>query len=338
MQRARILAAMFDVAAERGAANVTVAHVVDRCGVSRRTFYELFGDREDCFVAAFEQALAYAAARVLPAYESGTGWRDQIKAGLVALLSFLDEEPVIGRLLIVESLAGGAQTLRRRGEAIAVLTRVVERGRAESRGAVAPPALTGEGVVGGVLSVIDARLGGLDGIDGRLGRRGGIDGRLGRSSVAGSRLGKNAHAPLLGLTNQLMSMIVLPYLGVAAARRELARKAPKPSGNQQDEVLLSDPFKDAGIRLTYRTIRVLMAIAELGGRGISPSNRLVADAAEIKDQGQVSKLLARLQRLGMIDNVAGPPDKGAPNAWRLTEKGRAMQQAVEAPRGGVDEQ
>jgi AcrR family transcriptional regulator len=45
IQRARILGAMTEVAAERGAANVTVAHVVARSGVSRRTFYELFEDR-----------------------------------------------------------------------------------------------------------------------------------------------------------------------------------------------------------------------------------------------------------------------------------------------------
>ena len=58
IQRARILAAMVDVVAERGAANVTVARVVTRSGVSRRTFYELFEDREDCFLAAFDQAVA----------------------------------------------------------------------------------------------------------------------------------------------------------------------------------------------------------------------------------------------------------------------------------------
>ena len=49
---------MFDVADRAGAANVSVAHVVERSGVSRRTFYETFVDREDCFLAAFDEALA----------------------------------------------------------------------------------------------------------------------------------------------------------------------------------------------------------------------------------------------------------------------------------------
>ncbi len=42
---------MMEVAGERGAGNATVAHVVARSGVSRRTFYEMFADREDCLVA-----------------------------------------------------------------------------------------------------------------------------------------------------------------------------------------------------------------------------------------------------------------------------------------------
>ncbi len=67
IQRQRILGAMAQVAAERGAANVTVAHIVARAGISRRTFYELFEDRETCLVAALDEAIAAAAAVVLPA-------------------------------------------------------------------------------------------------------------------------------------------------------------------------------------------------------------------------------------------------------------------------------
>ena len=148
IQRARILAAMTEVAAERGAGNVTVAHVVSRSGVSRRTFYELFDDRETCFLAAFDAAAQRIAARVLSAYGSETrphsktgphsgtphsgghpkghtlwgagkqaGWRDRIRRGLAELLEFLDEEPQVGRLCIVESLAAGPRALERRARA-----------------------------------------------------------------------------------------------------------------------------------------------------------------------------------------------------------------------------
>ena len=68
VQRARILAAMIEVASERGASEVTVSRVVARSGVSRRTFYDQFEDREDCLLAAFDQALEWILAVVGPAY------------------------------------------------------------------------------------------------------------------------------------------------------------------------------------------------------------------------------------------------------------------------------
>jgi AcrR family transcriptional regulator len=291
LQRARILSVVFDVATQRGVSNMTVADIVERAGVSRRTFYEVFSDREDCFLAAFDDAVSYASKQVLSAYESQKGWRERIRAGLVAFLAFLDEQPKIGRLLIVESNAGGLATQGRRSEIIAVLTRAIEHGREHAKvgGTIQP--LTGEGIVGGALAVIHSRLVKKDG------------------------------RPLVELTNPLMSMIVLPYLGTGAARRELDRPAPVSAGRALAEPLLSDPFKDAGMRLTYRTVRVLTAIADLAGRDISPSNRLVADAAEISDQGQISKLLRRLERVGMLANTGLGPGQGAPNAWALTDSG-----------------
>jgi hypothetical protein len=68
---------------------------------------------------------------------------------------------------------------------------------------------------------------------------------------------------------------------------------------------------------TYRTARILMAIAERP----SASNRPIADTAEIRDQGRVSKLLRRSRRAGMVSNTGLGPGKGALNAWTLTGKG-----------------
>jgi AcrR family transcriptional regulator len=109
----RILAAMAEVASERGAGSVTVAHVVARAGVSRRTFYDLFADREECFLAAFEQAIGRVGAPIIEAYEHESAWREQIRTGLWTLLVFLDEEPATARLCVVESLAAGPRVLER---------------------------------------------------------------------------------------------------------------------------------------------------------------------------------------------------------------------------------
>jgi len=310
LQRARIIGASFEVTAQRGAGNVTVAHVVERSGVSRRTFYEHFSDREDCLLAAFGQALTLASERVIPAYEAEKGWRERVRAGLLALLCFCDEQPSVARMLICESQASGAKVAERRAQVLDALTRIVDQGRTltgtgKSGKAENLSPLAAEGTVGGVLAVIQGRLAPSDGAD----------------------------APsLLALTNELASMIVLPYLGSAAARRELRRPLPAPvEPGARDGALLSDPLKDMGMRLTYRTVRVLLAVAE----NPDGSNRTIGESAGITDQGQISKLLARLARLGLIENTHAHPGKGAPNSWALTEKGRRMTDGIKAHTDGL---
>jgi DNA-binding MarR family transcriptional regulator len=84
-------------------------------------------------------------------------------------------------------------------------------------------------------------------------------------------------------------------------------------------------LRDLEMRLTYRTVRVLSAIANDPGS----SNRSLGDAAGIGDQGQVSKLLARLQRLGLIENKGiGAATRGEPNAWTLTGKGHDVHDTI----------
>ncbi len=174
VQRQRLLAAMAVVAGERGAANASVAHVVSRAGVSRRTFYELFEDREACFLAAFDQAVAQASETVLPAYAGQArpltrtphrggqaGWRERMRAGLAALLQFLDDEPGMARLVVVETLGAGPRALEHRARVLAALIAAVDEGRAEigrARSPKEPPPLTAEGVVGAVFAVLHARI------------------------------------------------------------------------------------------------------------------------------------------------------------------------------------
>jgi AcrR family transcriptional regulator len=321
IQRARILAAMVEVSAERGAVNVSVAHIVERAGVSRRTFYELFADREQCFLAAFDQALERVAAVVAPAYEHGGSWSARVRASLAALLELFDHDPGMGRLLIVESLGAGRDALERRGNLLAQIIPIVDQGRAETRRSEGPPPLTAEGVLGGVLSVLHARL------LARAPGGGPLDGRV-ASRENGKGFGGDEGGSLLALTGPLTGMVVLPYLGPAAARRELARPAPAPRGAPSP--VPADPLRDVPMRLTYRTVRVLTAVAELGGRGMHPSNREVGLASGMHDQGQISKLLTRLSRLGLIENTGAGLARGAPNAWQLTPKGIEIEQAVGA--------
>jgi len=82
----------------------------------------------------------------------------------------------------------------------------------------------------------------------------------------------------------------------------------------------------AGVRSTYRTARVLSVIATNPGA----SNRAVAAAAGIVDEGQASKLLKRLERLGLIENMASDREPGGANAWRLTARGVEVERALRA--------
>ena len=299
IQRARILGAMVEVCAERGAANVTVAHIVERAGVSRRTFYELYTDREACFLGAFDEALARASRYVLDGYDPRARWAERLRTTLTGLLTFLTYERGAGQLLIVGSLGAGASALEYRRRVLAQMIALVDEGRTESRAGKELPPLTAEGLVGGVLSVLHARL---------------------VSSHPGS---------LVDLTGPLMGMIVLPYLGPAAARKETQRPTPKRPSKRP--VIRRDPLQDLQMRLTYRTVRVLDAVAEHPGS----SNRTVGAGSGIPDQGQASKLLTRLRKLGLIENQGGDPARGEPNAWTLTTKGHEVHEAIAGISGQV---
>jgi AcrR family transcriptional regulator len=298
IQRARILAAMTEVSCERGAGNVTVAHAVERAGVSRRTFYEIFSDREDCLLAAFNEGIARASRYVLAAYDPDAGWAERVRTALTALLEFLDVERGAGRLLIVGSLGAGTNALERRRRVLAQIITVVDEGRGESNASSGATRLTAEGVVGAVFSVLHGRL------------------------------CEDGPGRLVELAGPLMSIVVLPYLGPAASRRELSRPVAETRARDQAPV---NPLQDLEMRLTYRTVRVLAAV----GANPGSSNRAIGDAAGIADQGQVSKLLARLGRLGLIENTSAGAARGDPNAWTLTRRGWEIHGVIAGRASGV---
>jgi hypothetical protein len=131
---------------------------------------------------------------------------------------------------------------------------------------------------------------------------------------------------LIGLLGPLMAMIVLPYRGHAASARELSLPIPGPAAALAPRSRLgasvTPGHKGLGVsdfRLTARTQIVLCAVA--GNPGAS--NRQVSDIAGVRDQGQISKLLARLEGLGLLVNTGGET-KGVPNAWRLTSHGQEI--------------
>src|SRR5271154_5363987 len=86
IQRSRMLAATVEAVEEVGYARLTVAQVIGRAKVSRKTFYDVFLDREDCFLAAFNEAIGRVEAVAVEAYEQQSSWREGMRASLTAIL------------------------------------------------------------------------------------------------------------------------------------------------------------------------------------------------------------------------------------------------------------
>jgi AcrR family transcriptional regulator len=290
---------------EEGYANVTVSHITERARVSRRTFYDLFENRDACLGTLIEDVVVTIEGEIARASLDGLAWRERVRGGLLAILSFFDREPALAQLCVVQSLRGGPDVLKRREEILARLACVLDEGRGESTAARGGGVteLTAEGLIGASLAIVYARL------------------QRGQDTP-----------PLTSLTGELMSMIVLPYLGAAAARRELTRPIPSsaPVVDQDDPSPATppngDPLAGVPMRLTYRTALVLGCIAQEPGA----SNRVIGDHAGVSDQGQISKLLARLERLGLAANTGDGHLKGEPNAWWLTPKGVQVEHGIRA--------
>lgn len=296
IQRSRMLAAAVEAVEDVGYARMTVAQVISRARVSRKTFYDVFTDREDCFLAAFEQALSQARLIAQETYEEESSWREGIRAALARLLMFMDEEPGLAKLCVVEALGAGERVLDRRAKVLDELADVIDRGRTLTNGTREPPDVTAEGVVGAIFAVLH------------------------------TRVLEHGQEPLTDLLGSLMSMIVLPYLGARAAGRELSRPPLEFPSDGRSRALArhKDPLEGLNMRLTYRTVRVLMVIAEHPGA----SNREIAEGSGIVDQGQISKLLNRLARLKLVENLGEGQEKGAANAWHLTARGAQVERAT----------
>jgi AcrR family transcriptional regulator len=304
IQRARLVAGAVRTLDELGYTRTTVTDITRSARVSRRTFYQLFDGRDDCLVAVLDSTVERVRVQIAQTDLTGAPWRERVRGGLYAILAFLDREPELARVCVVQCARAGQQVLECRERIARELASVIDEGRGESARAADCPPLTAEGLVGAVASIVHGRL------------------------------SRNEQEPLSTLAGELMSMIVLPYQGTAVARRERTRTQPATSpravgGDEMAATAHGDPLDGIPMRLTYRTVCVLEAIAEHPG----VSNRTVRRRAGIPDEGQCSKLLSRLERLGLLHNTGQGHTRGESNAWRLTPRGLQLAQTIRAHAG-----
>jgi AcrR family transcriptional regulator len=204
-QRDRLLKAMTISAGRRGYRDAHITEVVHRAGVSRRTFYEQFEGKEECFAAAYTRAMERLTMRTLAAFELEEEWVDGLRAGLGALLTDLSKHPEAAHVCFVEILAAGPAAAARRDEALRGFLFLFESAPTE---------------VSRSLRIFEA-LG--------MGRVADLSEVLHRELTAGRV------AELPELLPELMYMMVLPFMGPEAAAAELERGAVADAAAAQGE-------------------------------------------------------------------------------------------------------
>jgi predicted transcriptional regulator/AcrR family transcriptional regulator len=286
LQRARKL-----VTAAEAVRKFPFAGLTGGAGVSREVVEDHLEGVEACLLAAFEQTLALAADRATAAFEAQEGWLDRVRAGLMALLEFFDQQPALAKFLVVHSAQAGPAVQARRGAVLDRFASVLDDETAPARGY--PPPLTGQAVASGALGVLHQRLSNPD------------------------------TGPLVELTGPLMSFIVLPFLGARAARSELRRPVEASRGLADGVSLdvLQDPGGGVEHHLTVRVLRILVAEPGL-------SNSDLARRVGIADARQISRDLARAARQGLIRNTRDAAGSASTNSWRPTASGEEFLAAV----------
>lgn len=158
-QRERIIESLAVVCAQKGFPAVSVEDIIVDAGVSRRTFYDLFEDKQHCFACAYDLVFERVFAAFDAAYWAGDRpWPERMASGLNALLELFAAEPVLARLVIVEVLAAGRGALERRDAALKRFETFFGPGRVGLPSELAGQQLLARAVVGGLSEALYARI------------------------------------------------------------------------------------------------------------------------------------------------------------------------------------
>jgi AcrR family transcriptional regulator len=157
-QRTRLFGGMIESVSQRGYQATTVAHVIALAGVSRRAFYELFANKEECFLSTYDIIVARARKRVLDAWTQERGWANRLHAGCKTLLDDVAEQPKGPRLVLVDALGVGPAVRERMQMSGLAFERLVAGAFKAAPDGVGFPGLTARGIVGGVRHTVFTRM------------------------------------------------------------------------------------------------------------------------------------------------------------------------------------
>ena len=193
-QRERLIAGLAQAVSQRGFADATIADITSNAGVSRRTFYEHFASKEECFLAAYDLVLDHLRSRMTEAASERSTWGEQVVAAVNAALQLLADEPEFARLATLEAVVAGKAGAERYRQSLDELVPFLKRGRDEAPGAYPLPPSTEDALIGGVASLIAREI----------------------------NAGRARELP--ALAPEVVNVLLLPYLGAGEAER-LAQSA-----------------------------------------------------------------------------------------------------------------
>jgi AcrR family transcriptional regulator len=264
-QRARIGAAMVELIGTNGYAATTVKDVTRLAGVSPRAFYELYADKEACYLVLLDAITGRAIGAVNEAYRTESDWSEQLRSGLRVFVAEVVQRPGAARLALVEVLGATPAALGRMDAVSRTFETMVSTSFAASPGRVPLPAPIVSGIVGGLA-------------------------RVARQRIVERRL-----RALSGSTDELFEWM-LSYHSPVAAKLKLSR-----TGNPADEEIVRDPrltlesFHDA----LYRggTRQLLASYDTLGTEVATCAARAARDATGGWPDRVRAGLLSILQRI-----------------------------------------
>lgn len=159
-QRARLIAGLTRALYEVGYQKTTVSLIGQRAAVSKSDFYKHFESKDDCFIAAYDEAIARIREQVVAACEGvkGEEWSIRVRAGIDALLRLLSAEPALASIVLVEGLRAGRGVYDRYQQALESFVDYLREGAPSTPEGAEVPEATDEAVVGGVAALLGRRV------------------------------------------------------------------------------------------------------------------------------------------------------------------------------------
>jgi AcrR family transcriptional regulator len=157
-QRERLVEAMVQAVSERGVVATTISDLVARAGISRRTFYEHFDNKEDCLLATYDTVVEAEVQRLLGLVNSDVGWLEQLEAIVRALFDAIAERPDAARLICVEMGASGAIGVQRWADGATRMERFISKSFDHAPGEGTIPDPVARAIVGALRKIIYTRV------------------------------------------------------------------------------------------------------------------------------------------------------------------------------------